>query len=147
VSVKGKRRLEVVLVTGRSIYQGTEKEKGKLGPDYEEEVSSCYLDREDARSLGVREGDPVRVSTDFGSLVLRAKILPEERRQPGIIFVPYGPWASQLVSPETHSTGMPSLKAIRAVVEPAPGEEPLSLAELLNEYYGRLKAGGALLAR
>jgi len=136
VSAKGKRRLEVVLVTGRSIYQGTEKEKGKLKRDYEEEASSCYLDREDARSLGVGEGDPVRVSTDFGSLVLRAKLLPEERRQPGVIFVPYGPWASQLVSPETHSTGMPSLKSIRAVVEPAPGEEPMGLKELLEHAYG-----------
>lgn len=137
--MEGKQKLDVVLITGRSIYQGTEKEKGKLGPDYEEEASSCYLDREDARSLGVREGDPVRVSTDFGSLVLRAKILPEERRQPGVIFVPYGPWASQLVSPETHGTGMPSLKAIRATVEPAPGEKPMSLRELLEHAYGARK--------
>ena len=79
--------------------------------------------------------------------MLTARLLPEERRQPGVIFVPYGPWASQLVSPETHSTGMPSLKAIRAVIEPAPGEKPLGLRELLEQFYGRSKPGGALLAR
>ncbi len=133
------RKLEVVLVTGRSIYQGTGKESGKTSPEYAEEVSSCFMDPEDARALGVRDGDPVRVTTDFGSLVLRARIVGEERRQRGVIFVPYGPYASILVSHETHSTGMPSLKGLRATVEPAPGEEPMSITELLERFYGPKK--------
>ena len=141
------RKLEVILITGRSIYQGTWKEGGKMGADYEGEVSSCFLDREDAQALGIRDGDPVRLTTPFGSLVLRARILPEERRQKGIAFVPYGPYASMLVSHETHSTGMPSLKGIRAVIEPAPGEEPMGLMELLRRFYGHRKPGGPVVAR
>jgi len=141
------RKLEVILITGRSIYQGTWKEEGKMGADYEDEVSSCFLDREDAQALGIRDGDPIKLTTEFGSLVLRARILPEERRQKGIVFVPYGPYASILVSHETHSTGMPSLKGLRAVVEPAPGEEPMGLMELLSHFYGRKKPGGPMMAR
>ena len=141
------RKLEVMLITGRSIYQGTWKEGGKMGPDYEGEVSSCFLDREDARALGVRDGDPVRLTTQFGSLVLRARVLPEERPQKGIVFVPYGPYASMLVSHETQGTGMPDLKGLRATVEPAPGEEPLGLVELLRRFYGGKKPGGPLVAR
>ncbi len=144
----GKARcLEVFLVTGRSIYQGTGKESGKTSRDYLEEVCSCFMDPEDAKAIGVREGDPVRVTTNFGSLVLRARIVEEERRQKGIIFVPYGPYASMLVSHETHSTGMPSLKGLKAKVEPAPGEEPLGVVELLSRFYGPKKPCGFEEAR
>jgi len=132
------RRMRVWLVTGRSIYQGTGKEKGKLGPDYQEAVTSCFMDPEDARELGLRDGDPVRVTTSFGSLVLRARVV-KEGRQRGVVFVPYGPWASMLVDPETHGTGMPSLKGVEATVEPAPGEEPMGLLELLAWAHGARK--------
>ncbi len=132
------KRMDVVLITGRTVYQGAEKERGKLGSDYWDTVRACFLDPEDARALGVRDGDPVRVSTPFGSLVLKARVV-REGRQKGIIFVPYGPWASILADPETHGTGMPSLKGIRATIEPAPGEEPLGLRELLERFYGAKK--------
>ena len=138
------RKLEVTLITGRSIYQGTYKESGKFGRDYAEEASTCYMDEEDAAALGLRDGDPVRITTPFGSLVLRAKVL-KEKRDRGVVFVPYGPWASMLVSPETHGTGMPSLKGIKATVEPAPGEEPLGLEELLRQAYGQKKPGGPVV--
>lgn len=138
---RGERKLTVTLITGRSIYQGTYKESGKLGRDYIEEVSTCYVDEEDARELGIRDGDPVRITTPFGSLVLRARVVKEKRNK-GIIFVPYGPWASMLVNPETHGTGMPSLKGVEATIEPAPGEEPLGLEELLRQVYGPRKPGG-----
>ena len=140
------RRLEVTLITGRSIYQGTGKESGKFSDDYLTEVSSCYMDEEDARELGIRDGDPVRITTAFGSLVLRARVL-KEKRDRGVIFVPYGPWASLLVSHETHGTGMPSLKGIKATVEPAPGEKPMGIMELLGQAYGARKPGGPLMAQ
>ena len=132
------KKMRVVLVTGRSIYQGTGKEKGKFGSEYEEAATSCFLDPEDARELGIREGDPVRISTAYGSLVLKARTV-REGRQRGVIFLPYGPWASLLVSHETHGTGMPSLKGVEATIEPAPGEKPMSLEELLEKAYGARK--------
>jgi len=128
--------LRVVLVSGRTLYQGVWKEAGKTTEGYWEWVAQCRMDPEDMRRIGVREGDPVRVSTKFGSVVLRA-VKSAEGPHPGIVFVPYGPWANMLVDPETHSTGMPSFKGVEAVVEAAPGEEVLGLRELLRQVYGR----------
>ena len=133
-----RKSMEVILITGRTVYQGTEKERGKLRPDYEEVASSCFMDPEDAKALGIRDGDRVRVTTDFGSLVLTARVV-RDGQQKGIIFVPYGPWASILSSHETDGTGMPSLKGLRARIEPAPGERVLSLKELLERFYGPKK--------
>jgi formylmethanofuran dehydrogenase subunit D len=41
------------------------------------------------------------------------------------------------MNPETHGTGMPSLKGIPAEVEPAPKERVLSLPEILEEHFKR----------
>jgi len=54
---------------------------------------------------------------------------------PGIVFIPYGPWANVVVDPETHSIGMPSFKGIPAEVEPALDKPILSLKELLKKQF------------
>ena len=128
--------INVKLVTGRSLYQGTYKEKGKTSDEYIRVVSECQMDPEDMRKLGIREGEPVRVKTAYGSVVLRAVKTPEGSH-PGVIFIPYGPWANVVVNPETHGTGMPSYKGVDAEVEPAPGEKVLDLVELLKSTYRR----------
>jgi len=53
---------------------------------------------------------------------------------PRVVFIPYGPWASLIMNPRTHGTGMPSLKGIPAEIEPAPNEKVLSLQNLLNQF-------------
>ncbi|MDI6905806.1 MAG: molybdopterin dinucleotide binding domain-containing protein, partial [Candidatus Bathyarchaeia archaeon] len=99
-----------------------------------ESVSVCYIDPEDLKKLGVKEKTNVLVSTDYGSVVVKAlKSLrtPHSR----VIFIPYGPWANAVVDPETHSIGMPSLKGIPAEVKPAQDKPLLSLKELLKEQF------------
>jgi len=128
-------KIRVSLLTGRTIDQGKWKECGKLSGGYQESASTCQMDPEDMRRLGVRDGQPVRVTTKFGSVVLRAS---RSRRtpHPGVAFIPYGPWASVVMDPTTHGTGMPSLKGIPAEIEPAPEGRVLSLQELLQQVYG-----------
>lgn len=48
----------------------------------------------DAATLGVREGDQVRVSSEIGSIVLPAKILGEEEILPGLVQITHG-WEGQ----------------------------------------------------
>lgn len=131
--------LRVTLLTGRTIYQGVGKERGKLSEEYQERVSICEMDPIDMASLGVEEGSGVRVTTEYGSVIVRA-VESMRSPHPGIVFIPYGPWANIVTSSRTHGVGMPSFKGIPAEVEASPGEGVLKVAELLEKYYcGGLK--------
>ncbi|MEM2202439.1 MAG: molybdopterin dinucleotide binding domain-containing protein, partial [Candidatus Bathyarchaeia archaeon] len=96
-----KPKLKVVLLTGRTIEQGVGKELGKITREYVESVSVCYMDPGDMRKLGVKDGVNVQVSTAFGSVVVKAK-KSLRAPHPGVIYIPYGPWANVVVDPETH---------------------------------------------
>ena len=129
-------KLKITLLTGRTIEQGVGKERGKASEDYFESVAVCYVDPEDMKRLGIRGGTNVRVSTDYGSVILKAL---KSQRGPhvGVIFIPYGVWANAVVSTETDSVGMPSLKGIPAEIEPAANKAVLGFSELLREQFGK----------
>jgi formylmethanofuran dehydrogenase subunit D len=129
-------KLQVTLLTGRTIEQGVGKERGKASKEYFESVSVCYMDPEDLKRLGIKEKTNVQVSTEHGSVVVKA-VKSLRNPHPSVIFIPYGPWANAVVNPETHSIGMPSLKGIPAEVEPAPNKPILGLEKLLEEEFGK----------
>lgn len=127
--------LKVLLLTGRTLRQGQGKEYGKLSERYWKSAAVCEADPEDLRKLGLKENSHVKITTEYGSVVLRVL---KSLRAPhsGRVFVPYGPWASIIVNPKTHGTGMPSLKGVQASIEPAAdNERVLNLPELLKEHY------------
>jgi len=105
---------------------------GKLSSEYLESVVICLMDPNDMKALGIKENTNVKVTTDFGSVILKA-VESSTAPHSKVVFIPYGPWASQIMNPETHGTGMPSLKGIPARIEPAPREKVLSLQGLLNQ--------------
>jgi formylmethanofuran dehydrogenase subunit D len=129
-------KLQVTLLTGRSIEQGVGKERGKASKEYVESVSVCYMDPEDLKRLEIKEKTNVQVSTENGSVVVKA-VKSLRGPHPSIIFIPYGPWANALVNPETNSIGMPSLKGIPAEVEPAHNKPILELEKFLKEEFGK----------
>jgi len=106
---------------------------GKLSKEYLESVIICQMDPKDMRSLGIKENTNVQVTTDFGSVVLRA-VKSARTPHPKVVFIPYGPWASLIMNPKTHGTGMPSLKGIPAEVESAPNKKVPSLKNLLAQF-------------
>lgn len=130
--------MEVILNTGRTVDQGVTMERGKTSPEYFEKVAVAFLHPEDARTLGVEEGQAVRITTEFGSVVVRCLLGNTER---GAVFVPMGPWANLLTSPLTEGTGMPSLKGLRATIAGAPGEKPTTLEELVRRWRGEVGPG------
>jgi formylmethanofuran dehydrogenase subunit D len=132
----GQQRLRVTLLTGRTIEQGVGKEQGKSSPLYFEACSMVYMDGDDMKKLGVKNGGNVLVTTPDGSVVLRAVKYPRGAT-PGLIYIPYGPWANAVCSDATTSIGMPSFKGTPAEVESAPDKQVLSMEELLKEEFGR----------
>lgn len=127
-------KLQVTLLTGRTIEQGVGKERGKSSKDYVESVSICYMDPEDMKRLGVKDKTNISVSTEYGFVVVKA-LKSLRAPHPGVVFIPYGPWANVVVSPETNSIGMPSFKGIPAEVTPAPDQPILGLEELLKKQF------------
>jgi formylmethanofuran dehydrogenase subunit D len=128
--------LKVKLLTGRSLSQGKTKVAGKLSEDYMHSTAICEIDPEDLKVLGISPGTNVKVITSFGQVVLRS-VSSTQAPHRGIIFIPYGPWASLVMDPTTHGTSMPSLKGIEAEVVPVPEERILSI----NELVARIKEG------
>ncbi len=129
-------KLQVILLTGRTIEQGVGKEWGKASPEYFEACSMVYMDGEDMKKLGVKEDTNVLVTTSNGSVVLRAVKYPRGDT-PGLIYIPYGPWANAVCSDSTTSIGMPSFKGTPAEVEAAPDKVVLTMKELLKSEFGR----------
>jgi formylmethanofuran dehydrogenase subunit D len=132
----GQPKLNVTLLSGRTIEQGVGKEQGKSSALYFEACSMVYMDREDMKKLGVKNGDNVLVTTTYGSVVLRAVRYPRAAT-PGLIYIPYGPWANAVCSDATTTIGMPSFKGTPAEVEAAKDRPVLSMEELLKAEFGR----------
>lgn len=130
------QRLEVTLITGRTIEQGVGKEQGKNSQAYLESVAVCFVDSQDLKQLGIKEKANILISTKQGSVVVKA-LKSVRTPHPGIVYVPYGPWANAIVDPETDSIGMPSLKGIPAEIEPASDKPLLDLPALLKSQFGK----------
>jgi formylmethanofuran dehydrogenase subunit D len=130
------QKLRVTLLTGRTIEQGVGKERGKASHEYFEACSMVYMDADDMKKLGIKNNTNVLVTTPYGSVVLKAVKYPRSAT-PGLVYIPYGPWANAIVSDATTSIGMPSFKGTPAEVEPAADKPILSMEELLKSEFGR----------
>jgi len=121
---------KVNLISGRTIVQGQNLDS-KLSEAYFNEVATCELNGSDMEKLGVAADERVKVKTNYGEVVVKAK---EKAGTPeGVIFIPMGPWANAVVSGDTHGAGMPSYKGIDAEIEKTE-EEVLQVKELMKTY-------------
>ena len=123
--------VEALLTSGRTLKQGRAMELGKLGPEYLKEVGICEMDKVTMEALGIGEGDPVRVETMHGSVVVTCKI--DRRAEPGVVFIPCGPYANAVTSSDTEGTGMPAFKGVSAQLFAAKGEKVPTVEELLKQ--------------
>ncbi len=105
-------------------------ELGKLNQEYIDAVAICEIDKSTFSALGVEEGDPVRIETTYGSVVVRSAL--DRRAEPGVAFIPCGPYANVILESDTSESGMPGFKTMDAKILPAKGESILSTEELLK---------------
>jgi formylmethanofuran dehydrogenase subunit D len=124
--------MEVVLISGRTIKQGMALEGGKLEQENINATGICEINPEDMQQLGcIKSGDPVRVKTKYGEIVIKA--VETEQNPRGTIFIPMGIYANMVTSSETDSTGMPSYKGISAIIESAPSQKILDIKTLIQK--------------
>ncbi len=130
--------LDVTLITGRTIAQGEAIETGKELDAYTDSAAVVELDPGDMKKLGAKEGDTLKVSTEAGEVFVKA-VKSSQEPHDGLVFIPMGPWANAIVNCDTSSTGMPSFKGGKAVVELAREQKVLSAKELVRERYAKYK--------
>ncbi|MEM2083757.1 MAG: molybdopterin dinucleotide binding domain-containing protein [Nitrososphaerota archaeon] len=126
--------IKVILITGRSLDQGTSKSIGKFSKEYMEKLAICELDPEDLKSLGIESGQNVKIKTKYGEVIVKA-IESKQAPHKGIAFMPYGLWANLLLGSSTNGSGMPTFKGIEAIIDIAKEEKILNLNELLKEEF------------
>lgn len=105
--------LKLVLITGRSLKQGTGLNLGKDSAEYRAAVSTLEMNSADLQQLGAQEGDTLAVSSRFGQTEVRCRRgdLPL-----GMAFIAFGPASSDLLGAETGASGMPDSKRLDVVV-------------------------------
>lgn len=114
-------KIKLNLITGRTIQQGVSMEGGKEKPAYTAACGIIELDPEDFKKLGAYRNTNVRVTSEYGSVVVKA-VDATQGPHPGLGWIPMGPWANMVVNPNTYSTGMPTFKGTPVEVEVAKGE-------------------------
>ena len=122
--------IDVIVISGRTSEQGIGLEEGKTSDRYYDSVALIELSPGDCDAMGVEDGQPIKVSSVHGEVVVHAK--RTESLERGMAFFPYGPWANQIQSSDTGGTGMPQYKGFPARVEKADGEDVPSLSELVS---------------
>jgi formylmethanofuran dehydrogenase subunit D len=133
----GDQKLRATLITGRTIEQGVGKELGKGSQEYYDSAAVIFLDKEDLVKLGIHARTNVKVTTKYGSVIVKAQKNPYDSN-PGIVFMPCGSWANVICGDETFGMGMPLFKGFPVEVEVASADaKVLNLEELLMQQFGR----------
>ena len=121
----------LILLTGRTIDQGVALEGGKTTKENVRAAAICAFDSDDFKKLDTLIGTPVKIITDHGEVIVYST-LSEEGPHPGIIFIPMGPWANQLVNPDSQSCGTPTFKGMKAKVEVLKSGKVLDALDLIK---------------
>jgi formylmethanofuran dehydrogenase subunit D len=110
---------QFILIPGRTSRQGTTLNEGKFSAAYVEETATVQMCPEDMARLGLKAGEPVRIRSLQGDVVVTCQAAKTGELPPGLLFLPYGDASSRLMGGDTHGTGMPNSKGIDVEVERA----------------------------
>lgn len=124
--------MNVILNTGRTVWQGQAIESGKDLKMYVDAAAICHMNREMMDEMGLKEGDNIQVVSNFGDVVVSV-VETKETLPDGMIFIPMGPWANRVIDPDTDSTATPRFKNIPVEIN-VTDEEVLDMPTLLKVY-------------
>ncbi len=106
---------ELKITTYRDIFQVEALEHDRFGEEYRKLSACLMMSKNDLGKMGLKAGDRVRVSNNYGSIVVEVK--ETKREEPGgIAFMANSPWSNALVSDDTGGKGIPQFKNISAKV-------------------------------
>jgi formylmethanofuran dehydrogenase subunit D len=129
-------KLQLTLITGRTLAQGVGKEKGKISKEYFDNAAICFMDKEDMNKAGITNGTNVKVTSDYGEVIVKCKKFPRGSMT-GQLFMPCGLWANVVCGDKTFHIGAPGYKGFPVELETVSNEPILQVKELLLKEYGR----------
>lgn len=112
-----------ILIPGRTSDQGCGISEGKYARRYSDAITAVQMNAQDMERLGLAEGQPVRIRSEHGSVVLPLQAARADELPQGLLFMAYGEYSSRLMGGETHGSGMPTSKGIDVTVEAAEADE------------------------
>jgi formylmethanofuran dehydrogenase subunit D len=127
--------MNFILNTGRTIWQGQAIEAGKDLEMYVNAAAICQMNQEQMEVLGVKVGNNIKVTSEFGDVIVKVVRAKEELPE-GMIYIPMGPWANRVIRPNTDSTATPSFKNVP--VDIIPTEELVLDMPTLMKGYGKI---------
>jgi Formylmethanofuran dehydrogenase subunit D len=127
--------MKFTLNTGRTIWQGQAIESGKDLKMYVDAAAICQMNVEQMEKMGVKEGENIKVVSDFGDVIVKVVMAKEELPE-GMLYIPMGPWANRVIRPNTDSTATPSFKNVP--VDITPTEELVLDMPTLMKGYGKI---------
>jgi len=128
-------KISLNLITGRTIQQGVSMEGGKEKKAYTKACGIIEMDPSDMKKLGIWKNTNVRVTSEFGSVIVKA-VEATQGPHPGLAYIPMGPWANSVVDPNTYSMGTPTFKGVPIEVEVATNEPIFDSQELVRRACG-----------
>ena len=108
---------KMMLIPGRSSKQGTSLTQGKLKEEYQKVTSTLEMNKDDMDKMGLIDGDKVKLSNEVGETIVSCLGKKPEDLSEGMLFIPYGPPSSQLMTSDTAGSGMPLSKHMMVDVE------------------------------
>ncbi|MEM2144570.1 MAG: molybdopterin dinucleotide binding domain-containing protein [Candidatus Jordarchaeaceae archaeon] len=127
-------KLEVRLCNARSLEQNKMMVKEPGSKSYVESTAVVLLSKEDMDRYAIKNGDRVKVTTKFGSVIVRAYQTDETKK--GIALMPNGPWFNSITDPEIDVTGYASLYVLNARIETTT-EEVMDAEKLFEKLLGK----------
>jgi formylmethanofuran dehydrogenase subunit D len=125
-------KIEANLISGRTIMQGVAIEGHKHDEEYIKACGIVEMDVKDMKAIKIFPGQNVLVKSAYGEVIVRA-VRATQGPHPGLVFIPMGPWANQITSTITESTGMPGFKGVKVTIEPAPNTVVMNGITLLQK--------------
>lgn len=128
--------MKVTVNTGTSIIQAFYEKKGStLKDEYRQSAAVAFMDMKDMQKLSLKSRDKIKVKSQWGEVVLYVDVSYDAPHE-GMIFIPKGPWANIIISPETYCCNVPTYKGITAEIFKT-DEDVLLVSELMNTVYNK----------
>ena len=106
------------LIPGRTTDQGCGVSEGKFNDRYQNAINALQVAPGDMTRLGLSEGDRVRLTGEEGQTVEVCITAAKKDELPeGLLFIAYGNISSQMMTGDTHGSGMPTSKGMEVTME------------------------------
>ncbi|MHA1311278.1 MAG: molybdopterin dinucleotide binding domain-containing protein [Candidatus Helarchaeota archaeon] len=124
-------KIEIIVSIVRTFEEEISDFIGKNSEEYFNNAAICLLSEDDINELGIKEGTNVKISTKWGSVVLKALKTPYALK--GIVFIPIGIWASQILSDEFKNDDHIKFKNFKGFIEST--DEKIKSYEEIKELF------------